>query len=330
VTSAMQTMQTVQTVRGAVEAASLGRVLMHEHLFIVTHDYWLNHPDRQGFDEERDVAEAIRALNELKAAGIDTIVDLTVMGQGRFLPRVQRVAAQTELNIVAATGLYAYSSLPMPFHYQGPGAMLEGPEPLTELFVGDIVDGIAGTGVKAGVIKCSTDAPGMLPEIERAVRAAARASVQTGAPISTHTDAAAQTGTAQLRVFQEEGVQLSRVVIGHSGDTEDIDYLVSLLATGASVGMDRFGTDFPLTTQQRVDVIAELCRQGFSQQIVVSHDAAVFNDFTPVPLMRALAPEWGYTFIPRVLPGKLQQAGLSEAEIDDILVANPRRVLAGA
>ena len=87
------------------------------------------------------MADAITRLNELKSRGVDTIVDLTVIGLGRYIPRIARVAAATELNIVVATGLYTYNDVPFRFHYAGPGAQLDGPEIMTDMFVRDIERG---------------------------------------------------------------------------------------------------------------------------------------------------------------------------------------------
>src|SRR5436305_1338707 len=100
-------MATVEAVRGPVDTAALGQTLMHEHVFVLSPEIQQNYPEDWG-DEERRVNDAIDRLNQLKAAGIDTIVDLTVVGLGRYIPRIERIAAATELNIVAATGLYTY------------------------------------------------------------------------------------------------------------------------------------------------------------------------------------------------------------------------------
>src|ERR1700744_1391084 len=193
---------------------------MHEHVFILTYDFMLNYPEEHGFREETEIRDAITILNELKAQGIDTIVDLTVMNMGRYIPRLERIARYTDLNIVVATGMYIYETLPMPFHYQGPGTVLGGPEILTSLFIRDLTTGVQGTSVKAAVIKCATDEAGLTKEVERGLRAAAQAHVETNALISTHTHAASEAGNLQLDVFRSEGVDFSRVVIGHSGDTE--------------------------------------------------------------------------------------------------------------
>src|SRR5262245_10392126 len=137
-------MAQVNTVRGAIDTAHLGVTLMHEHVFVLSTEIMQNFPASWG-DEARRVTDAITRLNELKARGVDTIVDLTVIGLGRYIPRIARVAAGTDLNIVVATGVYTYNDVPFCFHYTGPGAPLGGPETMTDMFVRDIEQGIADT-----------------------------------------------------------------------------------------------------------------------------------------------------------------------------------------
>src|SRR5436853_1619121 len=139
-------MAQIQTVRGPIDSAQLGTTLMHEHVFVLDKEISENYPENWGLEEKR-VADAIDRLNELKSRGVDTIVDLTVIGLGRYIPRIARVAAATELNIVVATGLYTYNDVPFCFHYLGPGTPMDGPEVMTDMFVRDIVEGIADTGV---------------------------------------------------------------------------------------------------------------------------------------------------------------------------------------
>ena len=139
-------MPTVETVRGPVELSDLGATLMHEHVFVLSTEHVQNYGD-EWWDEEARVADAVTKLNALHAKGITTIVDPTVWGLGRNIPRIQRIAAQTLLNIVVAAGLYVYEELPQQYAYRGPGLLLDVPEPLVTDFVRDIADGIAGTGV---------------------------------------------------------------------------------------------------------------------------------------------------------------------------------------
>jgi phosphotriesterase-related protein len=265
-------------------------------------------------------------MNELKAEGIDTIVDLTVIGLGRYIPRLQPIAEQTDLNIVVATGLYTYNDVPNYFHYRGPGTMFDGPEPMVEMFVGDITEGIADTGVKAAILKCATDEQGLTEGVERVLRAVAQAHRATGVPISTHTHAPSQRGLDQQRVFTEEGVDLSRVVIGHSGDTTDLDYLEELMANGSYIGMDRFGIDVLLPFDDRVDTIARLCERGRADRMVLSHDASCFIDWLDEEVVAEALPRWNYLHISRDVIPALRERGVTEEQIDQMLVGNPRRI----
>jgi phosphotriesterase-related protein len=153
-------MPQVNTARGPIDTSGLGVTLMHEHVFIMTTEVMQNYPQEWG-DEAAREADAVDRLNKLKATGVDTIVDLTVIGLGRYIPRIARVAAATALNIVVATGVYTFHDVPFCFHYLGPGAPLDGPEIMTDMFVRDIEEGIADTGVRAAILKCATDEPGV-------------------------------------------------------------------------------------------------------------------------------------------------------------------------
>lgn len=315
----------LNTARGAVDLADLGVTLMHEHVFIMTTEIMENYPEGWGDGAKRE-ADAIVRLNELASRGVDTIVDLTVVGLGRYLPRIVRIAAATELNIVVATGLYTYNDVPQYFHYRGPGAPLGGPEPMVEMFVRDIEHGIADTGVKAAILKCATDEPGMTPGVERVLRAVAQAHRQTGVPISTHTHAGTRRGLEQQRIFAEEGVDLGRVVIGHSGDTTDIAYLEELIAEGSYLGMDRFGVDAILSFEDRVNTVATMCERGHADRMVLSHDAACYFDALPEATLPVALPNWHYLHIhDDVLPA-LRQRGVTDEQLTTMLVDNPRRI----
>ena len=298
---------------------------MHEHVFVLDADIQNNYPEEWGNEEQR-VTEAIGRMNELKAHGVDAIVDLTVLGLGRYVPRIQRIAEQTELRIIVATGIYTYCDLPFYFHYRGPGTVLGGPELIAEMFVRDVQQGIADTGVRAGILKCATDAPGLTKDVERILRATAMAHRQTGVPISTHTHARKRVGLDQQRVFHEEGVDLTRVVIGHSGDTTDLGYLEELIAHGSYLGMDRFGIDTILSFEDRVNTVAEMCARGHAGKMVLSHDAACFNHWLPERLMAAVLPRWNYLHIHNDVIPALKQKGVTDQHLHTMLVENPRKI----
>ena len=318
-------MTLVNTVRGPIDTARLGVTLMHEHVFVLSTEVMQNFPEPWG-DEDKRVADAVARLNELKSRGVDSIVDLTVIGLGRYIPRIQRVAAQTELNIIVATGVYTYNDVPMYFHYQGPGTVLGGPEFMVDMFVRDIEEGIADTGVKAAILKCATDEPGITPGVERVLRAVAQAHRRTGVPISTHTHAPTERGLEQQRIFEEEGVDLSRVIVGHSGDTTDIQYLEKLISNGSYIGMDRFGIDVLLPFEDRVNTVAKMCELGYAGKMVLSQDASCFMDALPEAALPVMLPNWHYLHIHNDVIPALKQRGVSDEQITTMLVDNPRKI----
>ena len=317
-------MADVETARGPVDVARLGTTLMHEHIFVLSPEVQQNFT--VAWDEEQEVHDAVERLNNLKAAGVDTLVDLTVLGLGRYIPRIQRVAARTSLNIVVATGLYTFDELPMFFQVHGPGTVLGGPEVLTELFVRDITEGVLDTGVKAAILKCVTDQKGVTPGVERVLRAVAAAHRATGAPISTHTHAPSRRGLEQQAIFESEGVDLRRVVIGHCGDTTDLAYLQELMGRGSYIGMDRFGFDLLLPFEERVNTVAALCERGFAGQMVLSHDACCATDFVSQEERAAVQPRWHYLHIVEDVLPALRKRGVTEEQIEQMLVRNPRDV----
>jgi phosphotriesterase-related protein len=318
-------MSTVQTVRGPIDSGRLGATLMHEHIFVLSTEIMQNYPEAWG-EEERRVNEAVARMNELHARGVHSVVDLTVVGLGRYVPRIQRVAEKTRMQIIVATGIYTYNDIPFYFHFRGPGTALGGPEVMVDMFVRDIQRGIADTGVRAGILKCATDSPGVTTGVERVLRSVAQAHRQTGVPISTHTHARSKRGLEQQRIFLEEGVDLARVVIGHSGDTTEIDYLEELIANGSYLGMDRFGIDTILSFDDRVKTVATLCQRGHAGKLVLSHDAACFNDWLPERDLPAVLPNWHYLHIHNDVIPALMKQGVTDQQIETMLVHNPRKI----
>jgi phosphotriesterase-related protein len=319
-------MTQVNTVGGPVESAQLGRTLMHEHIFVLSPEIEKT-PDE--WDEPAQVARAVEKLRELKRGGIDTLVDLTVIGLGRYIPRIAEIAAQVpEINVVVATGVYTYNDVPMYFHFRGPGTILGGREPMVDLFVRELREGIGDTGVRAGILKCASDRPGITPGVDRVLRAVAQAHRVTGVPITTHTPTPPEPwGLEQQRVFQEEGVDLERVVIGHSGGTVNTDYHLSLIDNGSYLGFDHFGLP-GITLEERVDAVARLCARGYAERIVLSHDAMCFVDWFPRSVMDA-TETWRWTYISDTVVPSMRARGISEADITTMLVDNPRRILEG-
>ncbi len=309
-------MAAVNSVSGPLDAADLGFTLPHEHIIVLSPGVEANFPV---WDREKDLESAETKVKDVMARGVKTLVDLTV-ANWRDIPFVQEVVRRTGMQVIVATGVYW--EVPHYFRAQSGRSV----DHIAELFVRDIQDGIMDTGVKAGVVKCATDEPGVTEDVGRILRASARAHRKTGVPISTHTHAASQVGLKQQDVFEEEGVDLSRVIIGHSGDSEDIDYLRRLIDRGSYIGMDRFSLDMFLPTDRRVATISRLCEMGYAEKMVISHDANCYFDWYEKALMQQATPNWHFSFIPEVVIPALREAGVSDEQIRTMTVDNPRRI----
>lgn len=312
-------MAQVETVRGPADVGRLGTTLMHEHVFVLNEEIRRNYP--ADWDEDVRVAHAARQLSKAAERGIRTIADPTVIGLGRDIERIKRVAALTEVNIIVAAGIYTFSEVPFYFRYRTRRMTASREDPMTDMFVADITSGIGETGVRAAFLKCAIDEQGLTRGVERVLRAVARAHVLTGAPVTVHTHPGTEAGLVALDVLRDEGADLSRVVIGHSGDSRDLDYLMRLADSGCLLGMDRFGIGVPPSLEWRSDTIAALCERGYAGSMVLSHDAACYIDWYPHDDETA----GHYTYIhDEVLPA-LAERGVSAAQIETMLVGNPRR-----
>jgi phosphotriesterase-related protein len=319
----------VQTFKGPVDIDDLGTTLIHEHVFVGDTELDLNFPHPE-WNETELVDAAVAGFERLWDLGVRTVVDLTVLGLGRDVARVAAVAARTKVNLVASTGYYTADVLPPYFHAHGPGLLVDEPEPLVEMFVRDIEKGVADTGVRAGMLKVVTDRPGMTPDVERIMAAAAQAHQQTGVPITTHTHAPSHSGRDQLAFFTRHGVAAERLIIGHCGDSEDLDYLRELMDAGATIGMDRFGMEHVLPDDRRVRTVLELLRLGYAERMVLSHDAAFFSRVTPPSWRAEHTPNWHMENISSRIVPQLLAGGATEQDLHQMLVLNPARLLAPA
>jgi phosphotriesterase-related protein len=321
-------MPTIPTLTGVLDPGQLGVTLMHEHIFIRTPEVQEAFPGFMDWDEEAEIELARNRLAALRRGGVDTIVDCTAPGLGRDVRLMARAGEGTGLNVIACTGYYTYATLPFPFQYHGPGKLFEdrGDELLVSLFVRDIEEGIQGTGIRAGLLKCCTDEPGVTPDIARVLRAVARAHHRTGVPITTHTHAPTRRGLDQQRIFQEEGVDLGRVIIGHCNDTTDFGYLEQLIANGSYIGFDRCGLHLVVDLESQLGTMAELCRRGYAERLVFSHDRHCRSDWFTEEEVESVVPDWHYDYIrDSVLPA-LAARGVSAEQVQQMMVRNPRDI----
>ena len=316
-------MSTVETVRGPVDVSELGPALMHEHIFVLDPEALENYGRVWGssyWDEEVRVADAIEKLRTLRAGGIKTLVDPTAPGLGRFIPRIERINAEVDLNIIVATGVYVFLELPSFLAYRGDDV-------ITELFVREIREGIDDTGVKAAFLKCAVEQHGIIGDVPRVLATVAAASVETGAPVMVHTNAPARTGLLALEALTDAGVEPSKIVIAHAGDSNDLDYLRAIADTGAWLGCDRFSIAHFNPDPNRIETLAALAAEGYSDRVHLGHDAACFYDFmVENPFFVDEKPD--YLHISKNILPALLEAGVTQPQIDQMLIENPQRFFA--
>lgn len=315
----------IPTLGAPVTADRLGVTLMHEHIFVLNAELMVNYPGR--YPREWLVERGAAYLREIRESGVDTIVDLTVMGTGRNIPLVKEVAAQADLNVLVATGWYTYHEAPAFAHLNGPGRLLGGPDPLAEMFIRDVREGIDDTGVRAAVLKFATDHHGTTEGVFLVMQAVADAHLETGAPIFTHSDPALRNGLEQQDYLAGRGVDLTGVVIGHVGDTDDVDYLRAVADRGSVLGMDRFGLEARLPYEQRLDTVVRLCELGYADRMILATDSSAFSMNFPDDARAERLPRWRAPEVMGTVVPDLLRRGVTDEQVHTMMVRNPIKIL---
>lgn len=301
----------VQTVLGPIDASKLGFTLTHEH--VVPADYESPGSRKTFGSRAISVADAIDKLKAVHDAGISTVVDLSPSEAGRDVRFSEEISQKSGMQIVVCTGQRLFL----------PELRDRTTTQLTDLFIREIEQGIDGTGIKAGVIKAATESGGATANEERVLRAAARASRATGVPIQTHSNSRLRGGIKQAEIFEAEGVSPARVSIGHSDDTDNMDYLIGLARRGYTLGMDHafwgMAPGVTLTWQKRVESVKHLIDAGFVDKIFFS------NDWVHGDVGREKVNPDGMLFTVRKTIPYLKQLGVSERQIKAIAIENPGR-----
>jgi phosphotriesterase-related protein len=293
----------------------VGFTLPHEHTACT---FW-RVPGRWDYWELTDDEELIAPeLEVFRDQGGSCVVDVTLPGIGRDAPRLRRLAQRTGLAIVMGTGWYRQSYYPAEAYIDRRSV-----ESLAETMIGEAQLGVDDTGIQPGIIgEIGTDMPWVSAQEERVFRAAARAQRATGMSITTHASLS-EVGMLQLTILEEEGADLSRVVVGHVDSRPSLRYCLAILERGASVEFDLLGrTDLPavLAEPRLVALLLELLDRGYAQQVLLSHDVCHNNH------LRAFGGTgYGYlgdTFVPR-----LRAVGVDPHLIEKMTIENPRRLL---
>jgi phosphotriesterase-related protein len=316
----------VQTVRGPIDASTLGVTLPHEHLFAGSAGVLQTWPELVGGRTAfRD--KVVDRLKALKDAGVDTIVDVTPADIGRDVRFMEEVSRRSGVQIVACTGHWLNPSLTMAARTA---------DELAAFFVLEIERGIDGTGIKPGVIKVATDRDGVTPFLDRALRAAARASKATGVPVTTHTYAVGRGGEKQAEIFEAEGLSPTMVCLGHSDETDDIGYLTGLAKRGYTIGMDhmpqglRPASSGLVPWPRRAECVKQI-DASLTERIFLSNDWYFGVTIAPTGAMQTmdtLNPDGTLFLMRKVIPA-LKELGVTERDLRTIAVDNPRRFFGG-
>ena len=323
-------MATIATVNGETTPDKLGKTLMHEHL-VIGYPGFETHTTHPGFDAHEQYRVCVDKIQSLQELGFSSMLDPCPNDLGRDVELAAKVAQRTGFQIVCATGLYKQSEGGFAYwHFRSNfGSQVDA---MAELFIRELTEGIGETGIRAGIIKVATDA-GAITDYEKTVlEAAAKASVETGAPITTHTDNGTM-GDAQQRILTENGVPAHRIIIGHSCGTDDHDYHMRIARGGSYLGFDRFGLEVAFPDEKRVASLVKMIRGGAGDRVVVSHDSVWCWRGEPIPPKILAKMGEGGAFDPThfsnlIIP-KLREAGIRDDEIDRLLIENPRRFFEG-
>jgi phosphotriesterase-related protein len=348
----------VMTVQGPIDGAQLGVTLMHEHLLIDVSYKWTQPTEvtlralaeqpitlanlgylRRNLGAVKanlrldDVETAAREAHLFKLEGGGTIVDVSSIGIGRDPRALRSIAAQSSANVVTCTGFYLQRSHPA-------RVAAASAEELAEEMVGEIRNGIGGSGIRPGIIGeiglgepmyvAGHTGDQMHHDEEKVLRAAARAHLETGLPITLHIYNYRPNRLAHLAldVLQLEGVRLDRVVVGHLDNRIDVEYAASVIDRGAYAEFDTFGiesyldatlSEYPRDTE-RVAALAELVRRGYVERLLVSHDVCT-------KMQLVAYGGWGYGHLSRHIEPRIRNAGISEDQLHTIRIRNPRRLL---
>ena len=316
-------MSVVQTITGPKDTSELGPTLSHEHL-----SSGMGGMDRSGmYDQDAAVRRSIEALRQAHEAGIRTIIDCTPLDLGRDAGLFQRVAAESAVTVIVATGHYRW----IPLSYSAWDA-----DGAAAFFLREIRDGIEGTSIHPGIIKLARDIEYQLEPMrvlmEKCARGAARAAKAAGVPITCHTRPADRHGDRLLDIFEEEGLDLRAVTIGHTNDSTDMDYVLGLARRGATVGLDRFSPRIDAAEQERRGRIAlALAQAGFAEQTSLGHDSAAYslNGGPPGGGPRPENPG-AFRLVPEVEVPWLRAHGATEDQIDAMLTRSVRATFEAA
>lgn len=323
--------KTVNTVLGPVAVEDLGKTLMHEHFFFGYPGFYGN--SLYPVDKDEILRASIETASKLKAHGVKTVVDATPNDTGRDPELLKLIAEKTGLNIICSTGYY-YEGEGAPAYFKFKQALGTAEEEIYEMYLRELTEGIGDTGIKAGVIKLGSGKDRITDYERMFFKVAAKVQQETGVTIITHTQEGTM-GPEQAELLVSEGADPKRILIGHMDGNTDLRYHIRTLEQGVYVGFDRFGIQgfvgAPMDSD-RIGVLLGLIGAGYTEQLIMSHDKVnVWLGKSPEfpGDLGSLVTNWHMTHIFENIIPVLKERGVSEDQINTILVQNPKQIFGG-
>lgn len=319
----------INTALGPISPDKLGTTLMHEH-FVFGYPGWYADDTIAPFDFEKYLKADLGEIKTAQSYGIKTMVDATPNDCGRHPELYMALAKKTGLNIICSTGLYTNSEGAPAYFTTRAWTGVDLSKMMSEIFVREITQGIGKSGMKAGVLKVATS-PKMTPHEENMHKAAVVAQMATGVPIITHTEGPLP-GVAQAEFLLKEGGNPKKIMIGHVSNSKDIEYHKAILAKGVYIAFDRIGLDVITPTEVNVKNVADLCKLGFTEKIMISHDTVNWLG-RPYIWPKEAAPgfaNWRIDHISKDVIPALKAQGITDEQIKIMMVDNPKKLFMGA
>lgn len=312
----------INTVNGELSVEDLGITLMHEH---ITYADWAMRENFKSAYCQRDliVEAAVKSFNKLKKYGVSTIVDGAVPNIGRDVSIDKEVSDRTGLNFIVSSGFYYQKELYLQYRTE---------DQIYNLLNGEVKHGIGNTNIKPNIMKVASEDEGLTDYLKKIHRATGRVAAENNIPIFCHHNPDTKSGLDIINTLEEVGVSPNKIIIGHAGDTNDLDYLINILNKGVYIGMDRFGyCDVSNNLINRVDTLVKLISKGYEKQLILSHDLSVFmglydnwdESFIKNELFN---PKVDYTFIFKQVIPKLKKLGVNSEKIQIMLKDNPQSI----
>ncbi len=319
----------INSVLGPISPNKLGTTLMHEH-FAFAYGGWQADSTLAPYDFNSILKTNLEVIKTAQKYGIKTIVDATMNDAGGRDPLLYKaLAKKTGMNIICSTGLYT-SEEGSPAYWTNYRFGADMSKMMSEIFIAEITQGIGNSGVLAGVIKIGSSAK-MTPYEESSHKAAVIAQKATGVPIITHTSGPTG-GIEQADFLKKEGADCTQVMIGHISNSKDIEYHKAVLERGVYIAFDRIGLDIITPFEVNVKNVSELCKLGFADKIMLSHDTVNvwLGRYYPIPeKYQAGFKNWHIDHIHKDFIPALKEKGVTDEQIVTMLEVNPKNLFMG-